>query len=148
MSATRFVSALVAMTLVTAGALGATAPAEPLVIKLQDSTTDASIAHMRMVLSSETIKPGRVTLRAENQSKSLVHEVVVVRDEGGRKLPFDSKQDRVVEGKLHSLGEIADLHPGKSGTLTLNLKAGHYLLLCNQPGHYKDGMVAKLTVAP
>jgi uncharacterized cupredoxin-like copper-binding protein len=28
----------------------------------------------------------------------------------------------------------------------LNLKAGTYLLLCNQPGHYKAGMSTKLVV--
>jgi len=32
------------------------------------------------------------------------------------------------------------------GKLTLNLKAGTYLLLCNQPGHYKSGMSTKLVV--
>jgi uncharacterized cupredoxin-like copper-binding protein len=130
------------------GAASAATPTQSLGIKLQDTTTDPSIAHMRIVLDQATIKPGRVTLRAENQSKSLVHEVVVARDDGGKDVAFNAKQDRVIESKLHRLGEIPDLKPGKAGTLTLDLKAGTYLLLCNQPGHYKDGMVAKLTVAP
>lgn len=52
------------------------------------------------------------------------------------------------EKRVKRLGEIADLKPGKTGKLTLNLKAGNYVLFCNQPGHYKDGMVAKLSVAP
>jgi uncharacterized cupredoxin-like copper-binding protein len=30
----------------------------------------------------------------------------------------------------------------------VNLKPGNYVLFCNQPGHYKDGMVAKVIVAP
>jgi uncharacterized cupredoxin-like copper-binding protein len=136
------------MLLAAAGAAGAAAPAQSLGMKLQDSTSDPSIAHMRIVLDHETIKPGRVTLEAENQSKSIVHEVVVVREESGKDLPFDSRQSRVVESKLHRLGEIPDLKPGKTGKLTLNLKPGTYLMLCNEPGHYKDGMVAKLTVAP
>ena len=47
-----------------------------------------------------------------------------------------------------TLGEIADLAPGKTGELTLNLGPGTYMLLCDEPGHYKDGMAAKLVVAP
>ncbi len=53
-----------------------------------------------------------------------------------------------VESRVHSLGEIANLKPGQSDSLTLNLKAGTYMLFCNEPGHYNDGMYAKLVVAP
>jgi uncharacterized cupredoxin-like copper-binding protein len=77
-----------------------------------------------------------------------VHEVLIVRDDGTKELPFDAKHDRVIEKRIRRLGEIADLAPGKTGKLTLNLKPGTYLLFCNQPGHYKDGMIAKVTVAP
>jgi uncharacterized cupredoxin-like copper-binding protein len=30
--------------------------------------------------------------------------------------------------------------------VTLNLKPGHYSLVCNLPGHYMQGMRADLTV--
>lgn len=126
----------------------ALAPAQVVGIKLLDSTANPAITEMRIVLDRDAIKPGRVTLEAVNESKSLTHEVLVVRDDAGKPLPFDSKQARVAEGRIHSLGEISDLGPGKSGKLTLDLKPGTYLLFCNEPGHYKDGMQAKLTVAP
>ena len=134
--------------LAAAGAAGAAGPAQALHVKLQDSSTNPSIAHMQLVVDTNTIKPGRVTIQAENLSKSQVHEVIVVRDSGASELPYDAKQDRVIEKRIKSLGEIGDLPPGKSGKLTLNLKPGTYLLICNQPGHYKDGMSAKVTVAP
>jgi uncharacterized cupredoxin-like copper-binding protein len=54
----------------------------------------------------------------------------------------------VIESRVRPLGEISDLAPGKTGKLTLNLKSGVYLLFCNQPRHYTDGMVTTLTVAP
>jgi uncharacterized cupredoxin-like copper-binding protein len=148
MSARPFLPALGAFLFVVASAARAAVPAQTLDVKLQDASTDPSITHMRIVLDHETIKPGRVTLHADNESKSLVHEVVVIRDDGSKPLPFDAKHDRVIEGKLHRLGEISDLKPGKTGSLTLNLKAGSYYLICNEPAHYKDGMFAKLTVAP
>jgi uncharacterized cupredoxin-like copper-binding protein len=147
MSARRIAPTLCLTLLAAAGAVAAAAPNQTLGIKLQDSTTDPTITHMRMVLDHDKIQPGRVTLQAVNESKALVHEVVVVRDDGNKKLPFDPKHDRVIESRVHSLGEISDLKPGKTGKLTLDLKPGKYVLLCNEPAHYKDGMVATLTVA-
>jgi uncharacterized cupredoxin-like copper-binding protein len=139
---------LCSLLFVVTTAAGAAAPAQALEITLQDSTTDPSIAHMRIVLDQATIKPGRVTFHAVNQSKSFVHEVLFARDDEAKELPLDAKHNRVVESRVRRLGEISDLAPGKTGKLTLNLKPGTYVLFCNQPGHYKDGMIAKLVVAP
>jgi uncharacterized cupredoxin-like copper-binding protein len=77
-----------------------------------------------------------------------VHEVLIARDNGAKQLPLDAKRDRVIETRVHPLAEIADLAPGKTGKLSLNLKPGNYVLFCNQPGHYQDGMLARLTVKP
>jgi uncharacterized cupredoxin-like copper-binding protein len=134
--------------LFAAGAMDAAAATQVVTIRLQDPSSDPSIAHMRIVLDRDTVKPGRITLAAENQSKGLVHEVLIARAADAGSLPFDAKNDRVIEKRVHSLGEISDLAPGKSGKLTLTLKTGTYVLFCNQPGHYKDGMVTKLVVAP
>jgi uncharacterized cupredoxin-like copper-binding protein len=142
------VSALGPLLLVAAGAAHAAASPQRVDLRLQDSSTDPSIGHMRIVVDNAALKPGRVTLRANNQSKALTHEVLIARDDSGAALPFDAAKDRVLESRAHSLGEISDLKPGKSGSLSLNLKAGTYMLFCNQPGHYKDGMYAKLVVAP
>lgn len=148
MTARSAASALCSLLLVVTTAAGAAAPAQSLAIRLQDLSTDRSIAHMRIALDQQTIKPGRVTLHAENQSKTLVHEVIIGRDDGAKKLPMDKEHARVIESRVRRLGEIADLAPGKSGDLTLNLSPGTYVLFCNQPGHYQDGMFTKLTVAP
>jgi len=148
MSARPAVALLCSLLLVAAVAASAAAPTPSLGIKLQDPSTDPSIANMRIVLDHKTIKPGRVTLHAENQSKNLVHEVIIVRDDGAKELPMDAKHARVIESRVRRLGEISDLAAGKSGSLTVNLKPGNYVLFCNQPGHYQEGMFATLTVAP
>jgi uncharacterized cupredoxin-like copper-binding protein len=148
MTATLIGSALCSLLFATVGAVSAATPTQILAIKLQDASTDPSITHMRIVVDRDALKPGLVTLQAENQSKNLVHEVLVVRDVGAKELPLNAKRDRVNETRVRRLGEIGDLPPGKAGKLTLNLKQGTYLLFCNQPGHYGDGMVTKITVAP
>ena len=61
-------------------------------------------------------------------------------------LPYDRKDDRVDEAKIKDLGEAPDLRPGEKKTLQLTLKPGNYLLICNQPDHYKTGMGTSLVV--
>ena len=131
-----------------AGWAAAAAPMQTVELRLQDASVDPAIAHMRIVATPQTVKPGRVTLHAMNESKIQKHEVIVTRDDGTKPLPMDAKTDRVVEKRVHPLGEISDLAPGKSGSLSLTLKAGTYVLFCNEPGHYHDGMATTLTVAP
>jgi uncharacterized cupredoxin-like copper-binding protein len=82
-----------------------------------------------------------------NRSKNLIHELIVVRvDPKKPELPYDEKKAEVIEKKIQHLGEISDLKPGAAGAMTLSLKPGSYELICNQPGHYKAGMVANLSV--
>jgi len=116
-------------------------------ITLQDASVDPSISRMVMTTDASSVKAGRVTLEAVNQSKTLVHEVLVVLAlQEGKEFPYDTKKATLVEKRMHSLGEISELKPGAHGMLTLNLKPGTYVLLCNQPGHYKSGMSTKLVV--
>ena len=116
-------------------------------VTMQDASVDPSISGMVMKADTARVKAGRVTLEAVNQSKNLVHEVLVVPAlPEGKELPYDTKKEMVVEKQAHSLGEIAELQPGVRGKLTLDLKPGTYILLCNQPGHYKSGMWTKLVV--
>jgi uncharacterized cupredoxin-like copper-binding protein len=116
---------------------------------LQDPSTDSAIQSDRIVLDRHSVPAGKITFNVVNQSKDLVHEVLVARPKGGQTaltLPYDEKKGEVVESRIDSLGEIPDLHPGASGTMTRNLTPGSYIILCNQPGHYKGGMQTTLSV--
>jgi len=116
-------------------------------ILLQDPSVGPSISGMTLKTDTAKVKAGRVTLQAVNQSKNLVHEVLVIHAFAeGKTAAYDTKADKVDEKRVHSLGEISDLKPGARGKLTLNLKPGSYLLFCNEPGHYKAGMTAPLVV--
>ncbi len=121
--------------------------AQTVTVMLQDHGVDRSHSDMAIKTDTATVKSGSVTLQAVNQSKHQVHEVVIVpAPSPGTDLPYDAKSDTVDEKRVRSLGEISDLKPGAHGKLTLNLKPGTYLLLCNQPGHYKSGMSTRLVV--
>ena len=98
-------------------------------------------------INQKSVPAGKVTFEVTNMSKETVHEMVIapVANESA-KLPYVENESRVDEDKAGHLGEVSELDPGKSGTLTLEMKPGLYVLYCNIPGHYMSGMWAKLTV--
>ena len=134
---------LLASSVVCGHAAAATATVNAL---LQDLTTGSGITSDRIVLDRRSVPAGKVTFHAVNQSKDLVHELLVVQSRPGQALPYDEKKAEVVESRAHVLGEVGDLQPGASGTVTLELKPGSYILICNQPGHYRAGMQTKFSV--
>lgn len=118
-------------------------------VQLDDRSAGGALTALGMKVDQREVKAGRVTFRVSNTSRALVHEMMVVPvSNGDPALPYDAKEDKVAEESIHSLGEVSDLKPGAKGTLTVQLKPGSYLLLCNQPGHYHAGMYSTLTVIP
>jgi uncharacterized cupredoxin-like copper-binding protein len=73
--------------------------------------------------------------------------VVLQTDLGVDQLPMDA-DGNVEEDKLTSMGEKGDIAAGQGADLALKLRAGHYMLICNLPGHYKLGMHTAFTVTP
>lgn len=118
-------------------------------VHLQDPSVGGGIDAMKMVAEPNTVKAGMVTFQVNNQSQGLVHEMIVIKaPEDGKPLPYDTQKDMVSEDSIHSLGEVSERDPGQSGTLTLTLPPGKYILICNQAGHYKGGMWTTLTATP
>jgi uncharacterized cupredoxin-like copper-binding protein len=77
---------------------------------------------------------GAVVFSVRNTGK-LEHELVVLKTNiAPAKLPV--KGATAVE--VGRVGKVV-VKPGKAGGLTLALKAGKYVLLCNFPGHYQAG---------
>jgi len=106
-----------------------------------------SKATMGIKISMKSVKAGEVTFRVTNDSKDTIHEMVVSPIKGADDpLPYSADENEVNEDTAGNLGEVAELDPGKSGSLTLHLKPGKYVLYCNIPGHYMSGMWTTITV--
>ena len=98
---------------------------------------------------------GSITFDVTNNGPDDIHELVVIRtDLAPGSLPTDStgKVDEEGEGIDEVMGEIEDLDVGASDTLTLDLDAGKYVLICNiyseeeKEAHYHEGMRTDFTV--
>jgi uncharacterized cupredoxin-like copper-binding protein len=94
-----------------------------------------------------TLSAGEVTFAIENVG-ATVHEMVVVRTDV-------AIADMSVEGGVTNeeaqgmtpIGEVEDVESGESTDLVLTLEPGRYVLLCNLPRHFEQGMVTEIEVA-
>lgn len=140
----RRVGGVVVVCLSMVGLLGACGGAPTAALP---STVDVQLHSFGIEASTPRVKAGKVTFNALNKANDVQHEMLVVRtDSSPDALPYDIAAGRLIEDQIDSLGEITELDAGKSGTVTLDLKPGHYLLLCNIATHFKNGMVVPLEV--
>jgi len=95
-------------------------------------------------------RAGDITFNITNGSTDLIHEVIVVKtDLAADKLPLRGDgSGRVDETKIDVRGAKEDIPAGKSETLTVNLSAGRYVLMCNVDDHYSKKMFIEFTVTP
>jgi uncharacterized cupredoxin-like copper-binding protein len=92
--------------------------------------------------ATTSVKAGTVTFSVKNIGH-LNHEFVV------DKTSLKASKLKV-KGNVAVLtgvvGKIKPFKPGVTKTLTLTLKPGHYVLLCNVPAHYQAGQRLDFTV--
>ncbi|MDB5563188.1 MAG: hypothetical protein JWN11_2606 [Hyphomicrobiales bacterium] len=108
---------------------------------------DMSMASLKIEATPQVVAAGAVTFKVKNISSSMIHEMIVAKllDSNGLP-PYDKATGKVDEAAVASLGEVPELDPGMSGTLSLDLEPGTYVLFCNLPGHYMAGMWSSITV--
>jgi uncharacterized cupredoxin-like copper-binding protein len=82
---------------------------------------DRSKDTMGIKVSQDSAPHGIVAFKVSNDSKDLVHEMIVAKlSEVGKPLPYNESEKRVDEDKAGDKGEVSELDPGQSGSLTLN----------------------------
>ncbi len=80
----------------------------------------------------------------DNQGPSTHEFVVVQSDEAADALP--TADGDVDEDGVEAVDEVEDIESDATPSLTVDLDPGHYVVFCNLPGHYKQGMSAEFTV--
>jgi len=108
---------------------------------------DDPSAPMGFTLTQHVIPRGKVKFVATNTSTFTEHEMLVFPIEDVTKpLPYNTDTERLDEDAAGSLGEISETPPGETGTLTVDLKPGIYMLACNIANHYAMGMWTLIVV--
>jgi uncharacterized cupredoxin-like copper-binding protein len=139
-----------------AGTRGGTAGAKTPVSVVSVTLTDTAGTNgpMGMTVAPATVPAGKVKFVVTNNG-TVIHEMIVLKT----KLPFDKlpvadagdPPHRVTTGAVKvdeskSVGETGDIAKGKTKSVTLKLKKGPYVLVCNVAKHYGLGMRAAFTV--
>lgn len=108
---------------------------------------NAEVKSYAIDLARTSASAGQVSFHVTNvTTDNITHEFVVVNtDLDSGALPVDA-DGNVDEEQITVVDEVEDLEPGNSADLTVNLEAGHYVIMCNVEGHYKQGMHTNFTV--
>ena len=126
--------------------LGSAQAATPSVVKVQlDNTGKVET----LKLDRTSVPAGIVRFEVTNASMDDTHEMIVVKTPlTPDKFPTNKDGSKVDEKSFKGAKEVSDIKSGGTGTLDMNLTAGHYVLFCNIKNHFKNGMYAELTVTP
>jgi uncharacterized cupredoxin-like copper-binding protein len=118
-------------------------------------TVAVTLQEFSVTTDPTSIGAGEVTFDAANKGPDDTHEFVVFKtDLGPTELPTleDGSVDEEGEG-IELIGEIEDVEVGTTKSVTLDLEAGNYVLICNiydedeQESHYQEGMRTTFTVS-
>jgi len=95
-------------------------------------------------LATSSAPAGSVTFNISNEGPSAHEFVIIKTDDAADALP--TKDGEVEEDKLDAVDEQEDIAPSTTATLTTDLEAGSYVIICNVTGHYEAGMHTAFTV--
>jgi len=115
---------------------------------------DVTLEEFSIAMQPASAEAGEVTFNVENVGPDDVHEFVVIKtDLKADELPTadDGSVDEAGAG-IEVIDEIEDIPVGETQSLTVELEAGDYVIICNiydetevEP-HYAEGMRTGFTV--
>jgi len=118
-------------------------------------TVNVTLQEFSIATDPATVDAGEVVFETTNEGPDDVHEFVVFQtDLDPTELPTDENGAVVETGEgIELIGEIEDIPVGETQSVTLDLEAGNYVLICNifdedeQEAHYQEGMRTTFTVS-
>jgi uncharacterized cupredoxin-like copper-binding protein len=119
-----------------------------------ETTVDVTLQEFAVIPAQDSAPAGTITFQVENTGPDDVHEFVVIKtDLAPDALPTDENGVVDEEGEgMEVIDEIEDIPVGETQSVTVDLEAGSYALICNifeeeeQEAHYTMGMRAAFTV--
>jgi uncharacterized cupredoxin-like copper-binding protein len=106
-----------------------------------------TLADFTITPDEESAPAGDVTFDVTNDAEQTHEFVVIKTDLAEGDLPLDDEGNVSEEGEgMEVVDEIEDIEGGSDQSLTVNLDSGSYVLICNLPGHYAQGMHTSFTV--
>jgi uncharacterized cupredoxin-like copper-binding protein len=101
-------------------------------------TDPVSSSEFDLIADATSAPEGEVTFQITNEG-GIDHDFVVIRtDLPIDQLPMVEKDNTIDLSQVDVVGSTPVIPKGGSDSLTLNMSAGRYILLCNVPGHWSN----------
>jgi uncharacterized cupredoxin-like copper-binding protein len=115
---------------------------------------NVTVQEFAVIPATTSAAAGDVTFTVTNKGPEDTHEFVVIStDLAPPDLPTEANGSVKEKGEgVEPVDEIEDIAVGSTETLTTDLEAGSYVLVCNiydeeeQESHYQQGMYTAFTV--
>lgn len=110
------------------------------------STVNVKLNDFSIAPDVSSVGAGSVTFVAENAGPSEHELVVLETDLAPDALPVEGGAVEEEASGIEAIGEIEEFEAGAQESATFDLAAGHYVLICNIPGHFGKGMAVAFEV--
>ena len=111
----------------------------------QGGVVNATLTEMKISLDRTSVPAGPVTFNVKN-SGTIEHELVVLKTDAAEDKILPDNEEPGKMDETGNVGETGEVPAGTSKSFTVTLAAGHYVLMCNEVGHYPAGMHLTFTV--
>ncbi len=92
------------------------------------------------------VPAGKVTIEGHNDG-TIQHEIIIIKtDLAEDALPLVDGKVPEDDPTIDVIDEVSEFDAGTTSSGTFDLAPGRYLLICNIPAHYSQGMHTVLTV--
>jgi uncharacterized cupredoxin-like copper-binding protein len=116
---------------------------------------DVTLQEFAIGTDPSSVSAGSVTFNIDNKGPDDAHEFVVIRtDLDPTALPTEKNGSVSETGEgMEVVDEVEEIPVGDAPTLTVDLTAGSYVLICNiydeaeKESHYQEGMRTAFTVS-
>lgn len=109
-------------------------------------SVQVSLSEFKIAADPASASAGAVSFAVSNKGTVTHNFHIIKTDLAPDKLPIDSTGFAVDLTKVNAIENSKDIDPAGSDTVTAQLDAGTYVLICNVPSHYQSGMHIAFTV--
>lgn len=139
-----FAASALLMACSSSGSSNGGTPAAATITADGTAVVNVTLAEWSLKVGNAVVPAGKVSFHVRNAG-TVPHDVVVIRtDLAADRLPV--KGNAVNTSSLDVVDTLTQFDAGKTSDLAVTLTPGHYVLICNLPGHYQLGMRTDLTV--
>ena len=107
---------------------------------------NVSLKEWSVTPSTTEARDGTIVFKVRNDG-SVAHQLIVVKND----LPPDQlpvANGQLATSQVRVLESIDPIAPGATGEVRFDATPGKFVLVCNVPGHYQQGMATSFLVEP